>query len=218
MIRDLGALARLLRKRHPGVPFFLLGESMGGAFIMAAASDQRADGIILVAPAVWSRDTMNPLQRLALEVAAHTVPWLELSGSGLEIWPSDNLDMLRAFSADPLVIKETRVDVLWGVTNLMDRAMADADRLSGPILLLYGENDEIIPKDAFCALLDRMPEKKQEVRIVLYKHGWHMLTRDLQGDRVLADIGVWLQDAQASLPSDEEVHAGSDRLAQFCGA
>ena len=218
MVADLTTLTKLLRERHPGIPLFLLGESMGGAVVMSAAADGGgADGVVLVAPALWSRDTMNPTQRLLLQVAAHTLPWLELTGSGLDIRPSDNLDMLRALGADPLVIKGTRVDAMWGVTNVMDRAMTASDRLSGPALLLYGERDEIIPQDAFCAALARMPEDATGVRIVLYENGWHMLTRDLQAERVMADIAAWIQNRDAPLPSGEETGAGAERLDRFCG-
>jgi alpha-beta hydrolase superfamily lysophospholipase len=127
------------------------------------------------------------------------------------------MDMLRALSADPLVIKGTRVDALWGVTNLMDQAMAAADGLSGPILLLYGEHDQIIPKAAFCALLKRLPQDETGIRIALYRDGWHMLTRDLQGDRVLADIAAWVRDRESPMPSGEETRAGANRLDRFCG-
>lgn len=218
MVADLAAVSRLLHQRHPGTPLFLLGESMGGALVMAAAAGSRrtADGIVLIAPAVWSRDTMNPLQSLLLRAAAHSLPWLELTGKGLDIWPSDNLAMLRAYSADPLIIKGTRVDALWGVTNVMDRAMAAAPGLPGPALLLYGENDKIIPRKAFCALLGRLPAARRDIRILLYRDGWHMLTRDLQGRRVMTDIAAWLADVEAPLPSGEEVDSGSHRLARLC--
>ena len=217
MIADLKALTGMLKERYPKVPLFLLGESMGGAVVMSAAANGiGADGFVLIAPAVWSRDTMNPIQRMVLQVAAHTLPWLELTGSGLDIQPSDNLDMLRALGADPLVIKGARVDVLWGVTNVMDRAMTETDRLAGPALLLYGERDEIIPQDAFCTALARMPKEATDIRIVLYESGWHMLTRDLQGERVMADIAAWIQNRDAPLPSGEETRAGSERLDRFC--
>lgn len=217
LIADLEALVALLRERHRGIPLFLLGESMGGAIVMAAAANGKvADGVVLVAPAVWSRSTMNPIQRLTLQVAAHTLPWLTLTGRGLKIRPSDNLDMLRAFGADPLVIKGTRVDTLWGVTNIMDRAMGVAGKLSGPTLLLYGERDEIIPAKAFCTMLERTPKDLKGARILLYENGWHMLTRDLQGKRVMADIAVWLENRSAALPSGEETRAGSRRLESLC--
>lgn len=217
MIADLQELTSLLRERHPRLPLFLLGESMGGAVAMsAAARGLRTDGIVLIAPAVWSRDTMNPIQLLVLETVAHTVPWLKLTGSGLNIRPSDNLDMLRALSKDPLVIKGTRVDALWGVTNIMDLGMSAAEKLEGPMLLLYGENDQIIPANAFCTMLDKMPSKSSSIRILLYEKGWHMLPRDLQGERVMADIAAWISDRNQDLPSSEEVQADSQRLKQLC--
>jgi len=216
MSSDLHAVSALLRKRHPGAPFYLLGESMGGAVVMASPkAAQAADGVVLVAPAVWSRDNMNPVQRFALSVAAHTVPWLEVTGEGLDIWPSDNREMLRVFSADPLVIKQTRVNALWGVTNLMDAAVAAAGQLPRPALLLYGKNDQIIPKSAFCAALEYLPEDPR-LRVVLYGEGWHMLTRDLQGRRVMEDIGAWLLDQRAPLPSGEEAQPGSKMPSGFC--
>ncbi len=216
MAADLRAVTDLLRKRHPNTPLYLLGESMGGALVMASDTAAGADGIVLVAPAVWSRDTMNPVQRLALWIAIHTVPWLELTGEGLDIHPSDNLEMLRAFRGDPLVIKETRVDALWGITNLMDSAAGAAHRLPARTLLLYGEKDEIIPKNAFCEMVKNLPQDPGP-RIVLYARGWHMLTRDLQGERVMADIARWLLDQEAALPSNEEASGRAARMARFCG-
>lgn len=217
MIEDLRQVARLLRRRHPGLPLYLLGESMGGAVVMAARADRRlADGIVLIAPAVWSRSTMNPVQRAALAVTARTLPGLRLTGRGLGIRPSDNVPMLRTYSADPLVIKETRVDALFGITNLMDLAAQAARDLRGPALVLYGEQDRIIPRRAFCTMVATLPASTPDIRTVLYRDGWHMLTRDLQGERVMADIAAWVQDPTAPLPSAQEASRSGERLDAFC--
>ena len=37
MIDDLRVAARLIKARHPDLPLFLLGESMGGSVMMTAA-------------------------------------------------------------------------------------------------------------------------------------------------------------------------------------
>lgn len=217
MTRDLRHVAELLRRRHPGLPLSVLGESMGGAVLMAAMGrGLSADGFILLAPAVWSRDSMNPFMRLALWAGAHTLPGLELTGEGVDIQPSDNLPMLRALSADPLVIKATRVDALWGITNLMDDAKTSAGGLRGPLLLLYGEHDDVIPARAYCGLLGELPGRIPGARMVLYRDGWHMLARDLQGERVIDDIAAWLSAADSPLTSEEEIHFGSGRIRAFC--
>ena len=62
----------LLRRRYPHVPLYLMGESMGGAVAVLAANRAGADaldGVILLAPAVWGRDTMNVFERVGLWLA-----------------------------------------------------------------------------------------------------------------------------------------------------
>jgi alpha-beta hydrolase superfamily lysophospholipase len=193
---DLAAASRLLRERHPGVPLYLVGESMGAAVILAAYGNGDrpvADGVVLSAPAIWSRDHMPFYQRGALWLGAHTVPWLTVTGRGLEIRASDNDDMLRALGRDPLVIKATRIDTLHGLSDLMDAALAAAPKMDARALVLYGREEQLIPEAARQALLDRLPQDGNW-RYAEYESGFHMLLRDLNADRVLRDIAAWAVD------------------------
>jgi alpha-beta hydrolase superfamily lysophospholipase len=212
LISDLRATAALLRARYPTVPLYLLGESMGGAVIMAAAvsgAPPPADGLILAAPAVWGREAQGPIQSGFLWFAAHTVPWLPLTGEGLNVHPSDNIPMLRQLARDPLVIKETRVDAIYGLVNLMDLAYDAGPRLSGRVLVLYGAREDILPEDAVVATLRRLPtDVDPALRIALYPRGYHMLLRDLNAAEVLDDVTAWIADPDVPLPS------GGDTLAR----
>lgn len=202
LIDDAGTVAALLRERHPGCPLYLLGESMGGAVALSALASQGiADGTVLVAPAVWGRSTMNPLQRAGLWLVAHTWPGLRLSGRGLGITASDNKAMLRALREDPLVFKDARADTVWGLSSLMDRALASAPRVDVPALVLYGAHDEIIPRGPTCKLLAAL---RPPGRLALYPDGYHMLTRDLGARVVLEDVAAWLTDPAAPLPSGHD--------------
>lgn len=208
---DLTDAARALRARYPGVPLYLLGDSMGGAVIAAAVTGPEAppvNGIILAAPAVWARSAMPLPHRVALWVSAHTVPWMDLSGSGLGIQASDNIEMLRALGRDPLVIKETRVDAVHGLVDLMDQALASAPNLRVPALLLYGEKDQVIPAEPILRFWRGLPAAtRPDQRRALYADGWHMLLRDLQARVVLDDIAHWITDPRAPLPSGAEAYA-----------
>ncbi len=212
MIADVGTATRSLRAQYPGIPLYLLGDSMGGAVVLAALDAENpppADGIVLSAAAVWGRETMPWYQRAALWLGAHTVPWGNVSGRGLGIQASDNIEMLRALGRDPLVIKETRVDAVYGLVNLMDAALASAPEVQLPALLLYGEKDEIIPMEPTLTFWRDVPRTDGVPQLMaLYETGWHMLLRDLQADIVLADIAHWVRDPHASLPS------GADRKAE----
>jgi pimeloyl-ACP methyl ester carboxylesterase len=141
-------------------------------------------------------------QTTALWLAVHTLPGSRITGRGLGIVASDNVEMLRALGRDPMVIKNTRMDAVYGLVNLMDEAMAAAPRLDGRLLVLYGEHDQLIPPGAIGEMLGRLPpETAERRRFALYPNGCHMLTRDLQAETVWRDIDAWLADPEAPLPS-----------------
>jgi len=165
------------------------------------------DGLILMAPAVWARDTMNPFQSGLLWVAAHSVPWMTVSGRGLDIQPSDNIAMLRALSRDPLVLKDARIDTLYGLVDLMDAAMADAAKLRGPVFVLYGERDEVVPREPMMEFLHRLKGADAQMRAAFYPKGYHMLVRDKDGETPMRDIEAWIFDHSAPLPSGADAHA-----------
>ena len=208
LVRDLCTVIAEVRANHPAAPLYALGASMGGAVIMAAAAEPACPqvaalrGLILVAPAVRGRSTLNPLYRTALWVGAHLAPWATVTGRGLGIVPSDNIEMLRALSSDPLVIKETRIDAVLGMVDLMDAALAAAPRIGLPTLVLYGENDEIIPRRPTRLMLERW---QGPLRVALNPTGYHMLLRDLGAEAAWRDVLAWVNDSDAPLPSGNEV-------------
>lgn len=217
--KDLTIASRLVAARHPGVPHYLLGESMGGAVVMTAlagADRPSADGIILAAPAVWGRATMNVFERVALWTAYQVMPGLTLTGRGLHIVPSNNVAMLRALARDPLVIKETRVDTLKGLVDLMDLALESAPRLDEPMLLLYGRRDEIIPPEPIRRMIADLPKRgASQRRIAWYPDGYHMLLRDLDASVVLRDVESWIGAPAVPLPSGADAGAEAHRAAHI---
>jgi alpha-beta hydrolase superfamily lysophospholipase len=201
LVDDLVRERERIGTLYPDVPVYLLGESMGAAVIIAAAAEDAplaADGIILSAPAVWGGDQLNDFYRATLWVMVHVAPGLELTGRGLKVTASDNIEMLRALGADPLFIKATRVDAIAGLVALMDTAASSVGALDGPLLVLGGARDEIVPPGAHLAMLGRL--SAQPCTEIVYPDGYHMLLRDLQREVVWNDILAWI-DRQA-IPSD----------------
>jgi alpha-beta hydrolase superfamily lysophospholipase len=212
-ISDLQCFIQLIRNQYPSIPIFLLGESMGGAIVISTATATQQlpiDGIILVAPAVWGRQTMPWYQNVLLWTLSHAMPWLTLTGKGLNIQPSDNIEMLRALSKDPWVIKATRIESLYGLTNLMGQALSQATLLSTKTLLLYGEKDQIIPKEPTYQFLQQLKSTKEanQHTIAIYENGYHMLLRDLQAPLIWNDIKSWISNSISDLPS------GADKQTQ----
>ncbi|MCI0753996.1 alpha/beta fold hydrolase [Teichococcus vastitatis] len=206
---DATRVAQLLRARHPGVPLFLLGESMGGAVALVAAASANpppVDGLVLVAPAVQGRASMGWLPRNLLDFAAHTVPLLEFRNSAPGFAPTDDEDAMRGWGRDPLTYKEVRVDALFGLVGLMDQAARAVPARPVPVLLLYGAKDRIIAAAPVRDFL-RMRAGDPALRAAYYPEGYHMLLRDKGRAAVAADLLAWMAAPGAPLPS------GADRWA-----
>jgi alpha-beta hydrolase superfamily lysophospholipase len=217
LAEDLKDVITLAHRRHPGKPLYVVGESMGGAVAMVAMAGPNpppVDGMVLSAPAVWGRSTMNVFERAGLWFFSHTIPWFMVSGKGLDIKPSDNVDMLRALSKDPLVIKQTRIDAVHGLVDLMDAAQAAAADIKVPTLVLYGEKDEIVPPEATVKMISKLHDLGERQRVAVYPKGYHMLLRDLQAEVVLKDVATWVTNKQKPLPSGSEQRA-AEMLARW---
>lgn len=214
LVDDFKTAVALVRARHPGAPIYASGTSMGGGVVLAAMARPDApklDGIVLEAPAVWSRANMPAYYTATLWIASHTIPQYRLSGREVTRIASDNRAVLRDLGRDPYVIKGARIDAIYGVVDLMDAAYAAAPGVKVPVLLLYGEKDQIIPKAPIEAVARRLPAGLK--RVALYEHGWHLLYRDLQAETVHRDVAAWIADRGAPLPSGADARNGARALA-----
>ncbi len=214
---DLRGFVRAIKQYYPGIPIYLLGESMGGAVVITAVRDghmPKVDGIILVAPALWPREVMPWYQTTLLALLAHTVPWMTFSGEGVGAKLSDNREMMRELDNDPLVLRKTRVEALHGLTDLMDSAFDNASYLGGKILLLYGDKDDIIPKNAIYAFLKGLFSSGTQGKTVgFYHNSYHLLLRDLNARTIWQDITAWvLSDGAENLPSGADERARNEFL------
>ncbi len=206
LVDDLRTLARLVRARHPGVPVYAAGVSMGGAVILAALGSPDPpvlDGAILSAPGISGENGISGLERAVLWFGAHTIRWATVTGEGIRIHPSDNIEMLRALGRDPGILKKARIDSLHGLIGLTDEALEAAPRITAPLLVLYGQNEDIVPRASRAALLSALPADGGW-RFAEYAQGYHLLLRDLNASVVLADIATWTADPRAPLPSGAE--------------
>jgi alpha-beta hydrolase superfamily lysophospholipase len=210
LIDDFNDFVAVLRRKYPGQRIFALGESMGGAVIMSAIAQTKpsqaaVDGVVLAAPAVWARTTMPFYYRIPLWLGAHIIPGFKPSAKGLGYQASDNIDLLRDNARDPLFIKETRVDAVYGMTSLMDMALASPPRISVPTLYLYGAKDQIIPRKPTLTAVQSFDGAS--LRIAFYPQGWHIVLRDKGAEVVLNDVVAFMNDPTAPLPSGADQHA-----------
>ena len=209
LVDDAAQMARLAAAAEPGLPLYVMGESMGGAvaLCLAARPDHPAiAGFVLLAPAVWSSTQMSPLLTASLWAASTFTPDWRLTGRevSLHVVASDNLAALYRLSYDPLTLVGSRTTALRGLVQLMTRAAGDASRLRGRVLIAYGAHDDLVPAAAMAATWRRLPPS---VRRAYYPRGYHLLMRDRGRDAVTGDVVSWIRDADRPLPSGADVAA-----------
>ncbi|MBP2302482.1 alpha/beta hydrolase [Azospirillum picis] len=208
LVADARTAVETAHRRHPGVPVYLMGESMGGAVVLTAMAGENPPdvaGTILVAPAVWGRQAMGFFPRAALWITYNLVPGMVVHPPrDLDIHPSDNIEMLRALGRDPMVIKGSRVDALEGLTELMGAALDACPHLRVPSMVLYGAHEEVLPPRPVERALQDFEAGGRHV-VAVYPDGYHMLLRDLKGKLVVDDIVAWIGNPKQPLAS------GADR-------
>jgi acylglycerol lipase len=192
---DAAYVVNLVAARHPGVPVFLLGESLGSAVLLANAARTEfpeVRGLIVVAPGALGWQAMPAFAKELSKAIVGVVPELRLPATGPFSLATDNRAVLAELDRDPLVQRSVRVDTLAGVIDTMDVAITMADDLPRPTLVLYGENDRVIPGWVRRDFL-RQLDPKAEVRG--YPDGYHLLLRDLGAQVVIDDILAWVTTA-----------------------
>ncbi|QDH72530.1 alpha/beta fold hydrolase [Brevundimonas sp. M20] len=206
MTEDLRTTVALARAHHPNAVIAVVGESMGGSVTIAAFGSDRppaADRIVLLAPGVWGWSAVGPVNASALWIAARTMGSAAVDTPEWAIRQhkaSDNMVELYRNGRDPGSVISTRFDAVYGLVSLMETASIRLGSLEQPTLLLYGANDNVIPKSAMRLALRRAGERPG-FRTGYYPEGWHILNRDLQAETMFRDVEAWLRDTAAPLPS-----------------
>ena len=115
---------------------------------------------------------MSVWQSKAMDVISNIFPMIKITPESLNISPSDNLNMLESLRDAALYINETRLDSIYGHTNLMDQTLEASNYQRKPLLVLYGAKDDLAPKFRTCKMLSKLPQKKpKRWRVVFYPNG-----------------------------------------------
>ncbi|WP_102325325.1 alpha/beta fold hydrolase [Komagataeibacter saccharivorans] len=208
LVRSAADLVATIGHEHPGVPLYVMGESMGGAIatVLAARSDAPpVAGYILLAPALWDMDGgARTVTRLMAALAPHG----RLSGRELpvHVTAADDILALARLYYDPLTLRDTGTVALAGLTGLMHEAARAVPHMRGPVLVIYGGHDQIIPAPAMAAAWRHLPTGARRDYIA---GGYHLLLRSRTAEQVTADITGWIRHPDDFLPSGGDMAAAA---------
>jgi alpha-beta hydrolase superfamily lysophospholipase len=198
---DVRQLVRLAATDHPGTPVFLAASSWAAklAVVYAARWPAPLSGLLLLGPGLLP--TVNlPVARRARVVVGHLVT--PMAGVPIPLTPelyTANPAYVEAVRADPLRLLEATAQFFWQTARLDRQRRRASARLRLPLLLLQGEDDQMMDVPGTRGWFDRLDLEDKTYRA--YPGAGHTLDFEPDRSRYLADLLAWLSArAAASAP------------------
>ena len=184
-------LARLAVSRHPDVPAFVYGHSLGGLIALQYITGTPIElrGAILSAPAL-DVSAASGIQRAASGLLSRLTPNLGV----LKLDPttiSRDPDVVRDYQTDPLnylgkLRARTGAEILATVVAMQPRLEA----LKLPLLVFHGSADRLVPPAATEFVAEHAGSS--DLTVKMYEGYYHEPHNEPEKDGVLDDIVSWL--------------------------
>ena len=225
LLKDVIVMADSLKAKHPEVPHFIMGHSMGSFIVRTVMKHHSQDfaGAILMGSADADPLTkvMLPINKLLAKVAPkrpNTVfakAMNKIFNSKLDnrisssdfAWLSENQASIDAYEADPLAGFDFTNNGYMTLFNLMESGLnknwANTIAKDFPMLFVSGKND---PVGNMGKGIDKVVNRLNEqgftaVEVKLYPHMRHEPLHELEKQLVYQDILEWLT-SQLSDPQE----------------
>jgi alpha-beta hydrolase superfamily lysophospholipase len=200
---DVDAFVTLATARHPGLPLFLLGHSMGGLITISYVLDRPAGlaGAVISSPALGTHPEYSPprLLRLLVSVLDRLAPRLRFPSDLDTAAISRDPAVVTAYLEDPLV--SDKVSARWyaEIMRAMGRAHDNAGTLQIPVLLMQSGADRLVDPAAPARWAQAAPAGK--VELVEWKGLYHEMFNEPEKHQVRARTLDWLRQRMAPPPA-----------------
>lgn len=216
LLKDVIVMADSLKAKHPEVPHFIMGHSMGSFIVRTVMKHHSQDfaGAILMgsADADPLAKVILPINQLLAKVAPKKPNTLfakamnKIFNSKLDnrisssdfAWLSENQASIDAYEADPLAGFDFTNNGYMTLFNLMESALnknwANTIAKDFPMLFISGKND---PVGNMGKGIDKVVNRLNEqgftsVEVNLYPHMRHEPLHELEKQLVYQDILEWM--------------------------
>ena len=170
----------------------LFGHSMSCAFALEVAEKlPEVDGVILVNPPLklkpargMSPGLLNYLKYIGYFVFAPHTPVVNMAGDPSLIGDESDRFESEQRNNDPLLVKYFSMRCMAESKKIMNAMINNARQADFPLLLLYGENDNIVDKSGCDEIYSAW--KGQDKNYVIIKDGSHGKSTVVKGAEIIA--------------------------------
>lgn len=194
---DLGLLISELQMQHEGLPFHLLGHSMGGLIATGYALRYETviASLVLSSPAYGVIGLANKISLRLAPLLVLLAPTMSLS-NGLDAKAvSRDPSVVESYQADPLV--HDRVTPTWARAFYAEQRFVAREiaRLAVPTLMLVAGADSLADPDKALALFERITGEDKDLQV--YPQSFHEIFNEPEQDEALEMTQGWFETAQS---------------------
>jgi alpha-beta hydrolase superfamily lysophospholipase len=189
----VGTYLGMVRGWQPEMPIFLLGHSLGALIGACCFLDYPSSlaGAVLSGTSVQMPDNITPAIVLIAKALSTLAPKIKVQAIESE-WVSRDPDVVRVYKDDPLVYTggitaRTGVELL----KAQQRAMAEASRITLPILMVHGGDDRLTPLAGARAFYETIGSADKTLKV--YGGLYHEVYNEPEREQVLSDVEAWLE-------------------------
>lgn len=191
-IHDVVAFSRFIRKTNPGVPLFLLGESMGGAIVLrtVARYPDLVDGVISSVPAADRYNAAETTGKLVWHCLINRNKDYDVSSDIIDR-VSEKEHLRSNWEADRFARFKMPPMQLIAFDKFMKDNLRVAADMKRPALLTQGDRDQLVKADSTIKLFRALGA--DDKNLVLIGNGEHLIFEAGQFDPLLVDtIMGWI--------------------------
>lgn len=195
---SLDALLRHAKDENSGVPLILVGHSMGGLISAAFLPEHQSEfaAAVLSGPAIKAPQQPSTFALIIIKIIAALFPRLgvmQLDAKGVSRDPQ----IVSDYENDPLVFRgKVSARLASEVFQAMDRVLADAAKISLPMLMLHGGSDSLTSVEGSEAMNERI--SSDDKKLIVYDGLYHEIFNEPERHQVMSDMKDWLE---ARLPA-----------------
>jgi alpha-beta hydrolase superfamily lysophospholipase len=191
---DLDRFLRAISAAHPGIPIFLFGHSLGSLIVLSYVMEHSSTvrGAIVSGTAVEPVGIARP--HLVVLARAFSLIWPTFS---IPVRPKGRAVLSRdpkvetAFRTDPLVLKSMTARFGAQALAMIASVKRRAHSVRLPLLVIHGGADSLNTVAGAQQFFNEVDSADKQM--IIYPGSYHEPHNDLDRDKVLADLGDWIE-------------------------
>lgn len=187
IISDFRKLLTMFRRDYPGVPIFVLGESMGGAIALrlAALYPQLVDGVISSVPSGTRFQAKSTAVSVALKYIKNSHKQFDI-GERVVGQATNDPSLKIAWEEDPKARMKLSAAELVEFQKFMNDNLKYAERIKQtPVIIFQGFSDQLVKPLGTLALYQAISSRDKDLLFV--GHAEHLIFEEGQFDADVVD-------------------------------